>query len=130
MPAAVMSTEAACVDIAINLDYLTSKVVLQDPGIERTDPHSLLEINCMDDEVHFVMPGGCDDYDNEADEMDESDVNLTASGQRQAATELERLDLGTSDVDGYEGDHFDDADTDEEEEASQADHGLTQTLKD
>jgi len=33
-------------------------------------------------------------------------------------------------VDGYEGDHGDDADADEEEEASQADDGLTQILED
>jgi len=33
-------------------------------------------------------------------------------------------------VDGYEGDDGEDADADEEEEASQADDGLTQTLED
>ena len=36
-------------------------------------------------------------------------------------TELERFNLGTSDVGGYEGEDGDDADADEEEEASQAD---------
>jgi hypothetical protein len=43
-------------------------------------------------------------------------------------TEHKRFDLGTSDVDGYEGDHGDDADADadEEEESSHADDGSTQ----
>jgi len=76
------------------------------------------------------MPGGCEDHDDERDEIDESDAIPTASRRRRAATELERFDLGTSDVDGYEGDDGDDADADEEEEASQADEGLTQTLED
>jgi hypothetical protein len=61
------------------------------------------------------------------------DTILTASRRRRrAATELERFDLGTSAVDGYEGDNGDnaDADADEEEAASQADDGLMQTLKD
>ena len=48
--------------------------------------------------------------------------------RRWAATELERFDLGTSDVDGYEGEDGDDAD--EEEEASQADDGSTQNVED
>jgi len=33
-------------------------------------------------------------------------------------------------VDGYEGDDGDDADADKQEEVSQADDGLTQTLED
>jgi hypothetical protein len=34
MPAAVISTEVACVDNAILLDYLTSEVALQEPEVE------------------------------------------------------------------------------------------------
>ena len=45
-------------------------------------------------------------------------------------TELERFDLGTSDVDGYEGEDGDDADADEEAQASQADDGSTQNVED
>ena len=41
-----------------------------------------------------------------------------------------RFDLGTSDVDGYEGEDGDDADADEEEEASQAEDGSTQNVED
>jgi hypothetical protein len=83
----------------------------------------------MHDELHFGMPGGCKDYDDEGDKIDKYDAIPTASRRRQAATELERFDLGTSDVDGYEGDNSDDADANKEEEASQADDGSTQTLE-
>jgi hypothetical protein len=41
-----------------------------------------------------------------------------------------RTDLEPSDVDGYEGEAGDDADADEEEEASQADDGSTQNVED
>jgi len=41
-----------------------------------------------------------------------------------------RTDLGTGNVDGYESEDGDDADVDEEEEASQADHGSTQNVDD
>jgi hypothetical protein len=46
--------------------------------------------------------------------------------------ELERFDLGTSDVDGYEGEDVNDADADadKEEEASQVDDGSTQNVED
>jgi len=77
--------------------------------------------------VHFGMPGGSGDFE---DEGDESDVIPTASRRRRAATELERFDLGTSNVAGYEGKDGDDADADEEEEASQADDGSTQNVED
>jgi len=47
-------------------------------------------------------------------------------------TELKRFDLGTSDVDGYEGEDGDDADVDadEEEEALQTDDRSTQNVED
>jgi hypothetical protein len=41
-----------------------------------------------------------------------------------------RTDLGTSDDDGYECKDGDDADMDQEEEASQADDGATQNVED
>jgi hypothetical protein len=43
-----------------------------------------------------------------------------------------RIDLGPSDVDGYEGEDGDDADADadEEEDASQVDDGSTQNVED
>ena len=98
---------------------------LEEPEIASTDPNMPIDNNCTDNELHSGMPGGCENYDDEGDEMDESDAISTARQQRRAATELERFDLGTSDVDGYEGDDGDDADADadEEEEASQANDG-------
>jgi len=47
-------------------------------------------------------------------------------------TELERFDLGTGDVDGYEGEDDDngDADADGEKEVSQADDGSMQNVED
>jgi hypothetical protein len=41
-----------------------------------------------------------------------------------------RTYLGPCDVDGYEGEDGDDANVDEEEEASQADNGSTQNVED
>jgi hypothetical protein len=118
--AAVISTEAVHVDNAILLDYLTSEGALQEPEIGSTDPNIPIDNNCTDDQLHFGMPGGCKDYYDEGDEIDESDATPNASWQRLAATVLERFDLGTSDLDGYEGDDGDDADADEKEEASPA----------
>jgi len=73
------------------------------------------------------MQGGSGDFE---DDGDESDAIPTASRGRRAATELGRFDLGTRDVDGYEGEDGDDADADEEEEPSQAEDGSTQNVED
>jgi len=129
-PAEVISMEAARVDNAILLDYLTSEVALEEPEIGRTDPNIPIDNNCMDDELYFGMPGGSGDYEDERDESDERDAIPTASRRRRPATELERFDLGPSDLDGYEGDDGNDADADEEEEASLADDGSTQNVED
>jgi len=58
------------------------------------------------------------------------DANPTASRRRRPATELERLVVGTSVVNGYEGEDGDDAYADEEEEASQANEGSTRNVED
>jgi hypothetical protein len=79
MPAMVISTEAASVDNAILLDYLTSEVALEEPEIGSTDPNILIDNNCTDDELHFRMPGGSGDYEDEGDESDEHDAIRTAS---------------------------------------------------
>jgi len=57
-PAAVISTEAARVENAILLDYLTSEVALEEPEIGSNDPNIPIDNNCTDDEMHFGMPGG------------------------------------------------------------------------
>jgi hypothetical protein len=99
-PAVVISVEAVCVDNAILLDYLTSKVALAEPEIGSTDPTIPLDNNCVDGELHFRMAGGSEDCEDEGDESDLRDAIPTASLQRRPATELKRFDLGTRDVDG------------------------------
>ena len=59
-----------------------------------------------------------------------SDAIHSTSRCQRAPTALERIDLGTNVVDGYEAHDEDNADRDEEEQASQADDGLMQTLED
>jgi len=130
MPAVVINVEAVSVDNTILLDYLTSEVALQEPEIGSTNPNIPIDNNCTDDKLHFSMPGDSRDYEDEGDESAERDAIPTASRQRRAATDLERFDLGTSDVDGYEGEDGYNADADEEEEPSQADNGSTQNVED
>jgi hypothetical protein len=96
-PAMVISVEAARVDNAILLDNLTSEVALEEPDIRSTDPNIPIDNNCTDDELHFGMPGGSGDFE---DQGDESDAIPTSSRRRRAATELEMSDLRTTDVDG------------------------------
>jgi len=84
----------------------------------------------MDEELHFGMPGGSGDYEDEDDETDVRDAIPTASQRRRPETELERFDLGPSDVDWCEGEDGDDAYEDEEEQASQADDGSSQNVED
>jgi len=61
MPAVVISVEAARVDNSIHLDYLTSKVALEEPNITCTDPNIPIDNNCTDNKLHFGMPGGSGD---------------------------------------------------------------------
>jgi len=129
-PAVVISVDAAGVDNAIHFDYLTSEVALQEPEIRSTDPNTPTDDNCTDDNLHFRLPGGSVDYDNEGDESEVSDAIPTARRRRPPATELESFDLRTSDVDGFEGEDGDDVYADEEEEALQADDGSTQNVED
>jgi len=126
-PTVVISAEAPRVDNGILLDYLTSEVALEEPEIGTTDSNIPIDNTCMDDELHFGMPGGSGDLEDGADE---SDAIPTTRRRRRAATELERFDLWTSAVDGNEGEDGDDADADEEEEASQAEDGSTQNEED
>jgi len=129
-PAMVISVEAARVDNAILLDYLTSKAALEEPESRSTDPNVPIDNNCMDNELHFGIAVGSWDYKDEGDKSDVRDAIPTASRRQGPATELERFHQGTSDVDGYHGEHGDDADLDKEEESSQADDGSTQNVED
>ncbi|KAF8539100.1 hypothetical protein BDD12DRAFT_883295 [Trichophaea hybrida] len=102
-PAVVISVEAARVDNPILLDYLTTEVALVEHEMRSSDPNILMDINCMADKHHFGMPEGSGDNDDECDESDQRDTTPTASQQRWPMTEHDRFDLGTSDVDRYEG---------------------------
>jgi hypothetical protein len=138
MPAVVISMEVARVDNHILLDYLASEVALEEPDIGSTDPNIPIDNNCTDDELYFGMPGGSGDFNDKGDESNDRDTIPTASWRRRPAPELERFDLGTSDVDGNEGEDGDDADVDadadadadEEQEASRLDDGSTQNVED
>jgi hypothetical protein len=79
MPAMVISMEAAHVDNAILLNYLASKVALKEPEIESSVPNIPIDNNCMDDELHFGMPGGSRIYEDEGDESNVCDAIPTAS---------------------------------------------------
>jgi len=57
-PAEVISVEAASFDNAILLDHLTSEVALEEPEIGSTHSNIPIDNNCMDDKLHFGMPGG------------------------------------------------------------------------
>jgi len=126
-PGVVISVEPARVDNAIIFDYLTSEVAPKIPEIGSTDSNIPMNNNCTDDELHFGMPGRSAHFE---DDGYESNAIVTASRRRRATTELERFDLGTSNVDGYEGEDGDDADADEHKEASQAEDGSTQNVED
>ena len=80
-PAMVISVGAARVDNAILLDYLTSEVALEEPEIGSTDPNIQIDNNCTDDELHFGIPGGRGDYEDEGGEIDVHDAIHTASQQ-------------------------------------------------
>ena len=120
-PAVVISVEAARVDNVILLDYLASEVALEEPKIRSTDPNIPMDNNCTDDELHFGMPGGSRDCEDEGDASQVCDAIATASRWQWPATELERFYLESTDVNRYEGEAGNDVDADEEEEASPGD---------
>jgi len=130
IPAVVFSGKAARVGNTIPLDYLTSKVAFEMHEIRDTDQNIPINNNCTADELHFVMPGGRGDHQDEGDEIDERDANPTASRPQFPATELERFQLGTSNVNRYDGKDGDDAVADQAGEELQADNGLTQNVDD
>ena len=75
----VISTEAAHVDIASIHDYLTSKVAFEEPEIGRNDPNIPIDNDCTDDTLHFRMPGGSEGYEDDDEEIEESDAIPSAS---------------------------------------------------
>jgi len=118
MSAMVISVQVVGVDNAILLDYLTCKVALEEAEISSTEPTIPIDNTCMDDKMHFWMQEGTGNYEDQGDESDEGDAIPTTSQRRRTTTEHKRCDMGTCDVDGYEGENGNHVDADEEEEAS------------
>jgi hypothetical protein len=104
--------------------------VLEEPEIGSTNPNIPIDNNCVNDELHFGMPGCSSDYQDKGDKSNKCDAIPIASRQRWASTELEKFDRGTSDVDVDEGEDGKDPDADEEEEVSQADDASLQNVAD
>jgi hypothetical protein len=57
MPDVVLSVEASRVDIAVLLEYLSSKVEHEKPEIRTTDQNIPIDNNCTDDQLHSRMAG-------------------------------------------------------------------------
>jgi hypothetical protein len=78
-PTVVISVEAAFIENAILLDYLTSKVAHEESEIGRSDQNIPTENNCTHDELHFGMPGDGGNHNDECEESDKSDPIPTSS---------------------------------------------------
>ena len=85
-PTTVSHIEAAHFDNAILLDYLTSKVALEEPDIACTDPNILIDNNCTDNKLQIGMPRASTDYEDDGDESHKCDAIPIASWRRLAAT--------------------------------------------
>ena len=105
-------------------------MALEEHEIGSTDPNIPIDNNCTDEELHFGMPRGSGNYEEEGDQSNVHDAIPTASRRQRPETELERFDLGTTHVDVYEAEDEDDGYADEEEDASQFDDGSTQNMED
>jgi hypothetical protein len=86
-PAIVNSVEAAPVDNAILLEYLTSEVALENPQIRSTDPNIRIDNNCMNDELHFGTLGASRNYEDEGDESDDADPNANEEKEASQAND-------------------------------------------
>jgi hypothetical protein len=105
-------------------------VALQEPEIGSSVSNILIDNNCTDDKLDVRMPGASRDYEDEGDENHVRDAIPTASRRQRPVTEFEMFDKGTSDVKGYEDKDGDNADADDEDEASQAYDGSKQNVED
>jgi hypothetical protein len=72
-PAVVIRVEAAHVNNAILLDYLTSTVAHEEPEIGSTNPNIPIDNNCTNDKLHFRMSCGSGDYADECYESKDRD---------------------------------------------------------
>jgi hypothetical protein len=87
------------------------------------DLNILIDNNCTDDKPHFGKPGSSSDYEDGGDDSNGHDTIPITTQEQWAATELERIDLGTSDAKVYQGNDGDNVDGYEEEEAWHANNG-------
>ena len=126
MPAVVLSVEVVHVDNAVLLDNLTFGVVLEETDSWSSNPNIPTDNNCMNDKLHFGLPGCGRDYKDEGGKSVEGNAFPTASCRNRDTTKLVRFDQGTGDVNGYEGADGYNAGADELEQAPQADNGSTQ----
>jgi hypothetical protein len=120
MPAVVIRVDAARVGNAILLHYLTSAGAVEEPESGSTHRNILIDFICTDNELHFGISGGSGDYEDEGVDNVKRNAISNASWQRWPVTELKKSDLGTSDFDGDQGKHGEDADADEMEAATEA----------
>jgi len=88
-PAMVISVEAARIENAILLDYLTSEVVVEEPEIGFKDPNIPIDINCTDDKLDFVMAGRSSNYEDEGDQGAIHHAISMACWRRWPTTQLE-----------------------------------------
>jgi len=58
---------------------LASEVALEEPEIRSTDPNIPIDNNCTDDQLHFGMPGGSADSEDNGDESEYRDAIPTSS---------------------------------------------------
>jgi len=70
MPVVVISVEAAHVDNAMLVDYLTSEVAPDKPENGSADPNIPIKDNCLDDGLLFRMAGGSGDDEDEGNQSD------------------------------------------------------------
>ena len=118
----VISVEPAHVDNAILPDDLTSEVALEQPEIGRSDQNIPINNHYTNDKRDFGIPGGSRNYQDDNDKSDKCNAIPTASRRRRPITGLERFDVGTSDINGSEGENGDDAAGDEDEEEVVLEH--------
>ena len=128
--AIVISIEAAQVHIAIDHDYWTSKVALEEPEFRSTYQYLLRHNNCTGNKQHCQMLESSRNREDSDEEGEKHDVLPTTDWRCQASTRLKECALGTSAVDGNEVENGNNVHSDEEEEASQANDGSTQNVDD
>jgi hypothetical protein len=109
-------------------------VPLKEFAIGSTDPNIPIANNCTDAELHFRIPGGSSDFEDEGDESNDRIAIPTARWPQRPATYFNRVELGTCVVHRYEGEDGEDADADadedEQDESSQVDDGSMQNVED